>query len=34
MLCTLLQPTGGAAFVNGDDATRDPARVPGFIGIK
>jgi ABC-2 type transport system ATP-binding protein len=33
MLCTLLQPTGGAAFVNGFDVTRDPARVRESIGI-
>jgi ABC-2 type transport system ATP-binding protein len=33
MLCTLLQPTGGGAFVNGFDVTRDPARVRESIGI-
>jgi len=33
MLCTLLQPTGGGAFVNGIDVTRDPARVRESIGI-
>ncbi|MCA1668217.1 MAG: ATP-binding cassette domain-containing protein, partial [Thermomicrobia bacterium] len=33
MLCTLLQPTGGGAFVNGFDVTRHPARVRESIGI-
>jgi ABC-2 type transport system ATP-binding protein len=33
MLCTLLQPTGGMARVNGFDVVREPARVRESIGI-
>src|SRR5262249_52038565 len=31
--CTLLRPTAGAAFVNGYEVTREPARVRESIGI-
>ncbi|HET7092904.1 MAG TPA: ABC transporter permease [Thermomicrobiales bacterium] len=33
MLCTLLQPTAGAATVNGSDVVREPDRVRASIGI-
>jgi ABC-2 type transport system ATP-binding protein len=33
MLCTLLRPTAGAAFVNGHEVTEEPARVRESIGI-
>src|SRR5689334_10241017 len=33
MLCTLLQPTSGAATVNGFDVVREPDRVRASIGI-
>jgi ABC-2 type transport system ATP-binding protein len=33
VLCTLLSPTSGRAFINGHDCTREPARVRESIGI-
>lgn len=33
MLCTLLQPTAGRAFINGFDVQRNPAAVRNSIGI-
>src|SRR5579863_1854524 len=33
MLCTLLRPTRGRAFVNGYDISREPAAVRQSIGI-
>src|SRR5688572_20369501 len=33
MLCTLLRPTAGSAFVNGYEISREPARVRESIGI-
>ncbi len=33
MLCTLLRPTAGSAFVNGHEIVREPARVRESLGI-